>query len=219
MKDSQYNVGSPPDARYLRDNDITQLMVIDTPKKIWIPTIVSRYEPPSYTNDIDEGIFLFEPLRRTLFRSTPWKHGLRDNVIHFIEWKYRTEHNIFKIDKSNTGDLFLILQSFLRTYWNCFVAESIKSVMLEYEFGVATDDATSVCCKKPYYGPHESTVISMHTKVLCDNDWIEQFEGGWGSPIVLASKPHQETIVNIENFVWRICVSYRRLNRVTYPFE
>ena len=38
-------------------------------------------------------------------------------------------------------------------------------------------------------------------------------------PIVLALKPHQETITNIDDFIWRMCVSYRKLNSVTLPFE
>ena len=43
--------------------------------------------------------------------------------------------------------------------------------------------------------------------------------GLWGSMIVLAAKPHQEDITRVEDFVWRMCVSYRKLNSVTHPFE
>jgi hypothetical protein len=35
---------------------------------------------------------------------------------------------------------------------------------------------------------------------------------------VLAPKPHQEHVMNIEEFIWRVCVSFRRLNRVAKPF-
>ena len=38
-------------------------------------------------------------------------------------------------------------------------------------------------------------------------------------PLVLAPKPHQETITNIDDFIWRTCVSYRKPNSVTLPFE
>ena len=48
---------------------------------------------------------------------------------------------------------------------------------------------------------------------------IHCMEGGWGSPIVLAPKPHQEQINDIKDFIWRMCVSYRGLNKVTNPFE
>ena len=45
--------------------------------------------------------------------------------------------------------------------------------------------------------------------------------GGWGSPIpiILAPKPHQEHIIDVDELIWRLCVSYRGLNRVTNPFE
>ena len=56
-------------------------------------------------------------------------------------------------------------------------------------------------------------------EALLKNDWIERCEGPWGSSIVLAAKPHQENVKEIDNFVWRMCVSYRKLNSITKPFE
>ena len=43
--------------------------------------------------------------------------------------------------------------------------------------------------------------------------------GPWGRSIVLASKPHQEHILNIVDFIWIMCVSYRKLNGITKTFE
>ena len=54
---------------------------------------------------------------------------------------------------------------------------------------------------------------------LLNNKWIRRCGGPWGSMVVLAQKPHQEYIKVIEDFVWRLCVSYRRLNAVTKPFQ
>ena len=36
---------------------------------------------------------------------------------------------------------------------------------------------------------------------------------------MLAAKPHQEHIKDIDNFVWIMCVSDRKLNTITKPFE
>ena len=36
---------------------------------------------------------------------------------------------------------------------------------------------------------------------------------------MLAPKPHQEHVSDIEDFVWRMCISYRGLNKITNPFE
>ena len=36
--------------------------------------------------------------------------------------------------------------------------------------------------------------------------------------ILLAPKPHQEEVTSIDDFIWRLCVSYRALNAVTKSF-
>ena len=54
---------------------------------------------------------------------------------------------------------------------------------------------------------------------LFDNGWIERCAGPWGSMIVLAQKPHQEHVTNIDEFIWQMCISYRKLNSITKPFQ
>lgn len=56
-------------------------------------------------------------------------------------------------------------------------------------------------------------------EALLHNDWIEECQGPWGSMIVLAPKPHQEHVTDIKDFIWRMCVSYRKLNSITEKFE
>jgi hypothetical protein len=56
-------------------------------------------------------------------------------------------------------------------------------------------------------------------EVLKANGWIRKCFGVWGSSIILAAKPHQERILSIDDFIWRLCVSYRHLNQVTLPFD
>ena len=194
-------------------------MVIDVPRKVSRPKVASIYQPPLFSNDVDEGIFLFKELGRAVFQPTPWKPGYRNDIIVFDKKNHNDEFFKFKINNASVGAVLPILKNTLKTFWDCFVTESIKRVILGYEFGIDTGNATPVCYRKPHYGPHESTVILKHIKVLLGNDWVEQCQGGWGSPIVLAPKPHQEGVVDIEDFVWRMCVSYRGLNKVTNPFE
>ena len=54
---------------------------------------------------------------------------------------------------------------------------------------------------------------------LLNNKWIRRCGGHLRSMVVLAQNPHQEHINAIEDFVWRMCVSYRRLKAVTKPFQ
>ena len=113
-----------------------------------------------------------------------------------------------------------LVKQLVIAFWDCFDPDGIRRPILGFEFGIDTGNHTPVCCKKPSYGPHESKTIRKSLQVLLSNGWIEKCtEGGCGSPIVLAPKPHQEKITNIEDFVWRMRVSYRGLNRVTNPFE
>ena len=78
-----------------------------------------------------------------------------------------------------------------------------------------------MCCRKPRYGPHESKIIMTQIQVLLANNdgWIRPCYEPWGFSIVLAAKPHQEQVTNIDEFVWCMCVSYRQLNQVTLQFE
>ena len=194
-------------------------MVIDVPRKIWRPKIKCRYKPPLYNKDVDEGIFLFESLGAAVFRPKPWEPGKRTDFILFNKNLHSKEFESVKVNRKGAGALLSTFQAIVRAYWDCFAPEGIRRVILGYEFAIDTGDATPVCCKKPHYGPNEAKVIGKHIRVLKGNDWIENCEGGWGSPIVLAPKPHQESADDIDDFVWRMCVSYRGLNMVTQPFE
>ena len=51
------------------------------------------------------------------------------------------------------------------------------------------------------------------------NGLITDFEGSWDSLLLLATKSHQESCDDINIFVWRLCVSYRPLNRTTLGFK
>ncbi len=43
----------------------------------------------------------------------------------------------------------------------------------------------------------------------------QMHDGLWLFKAVLAAKPHQEHVLNINDFVWRFCVNYVPLNSVT----
>jgi len=54
---------------------------------------------------------------------------------------------------------------------------------------------------------------------MLSDGWIERCPGLWGLMIVLAQKSHQEHIDNIDDFMWCMCVSYRKLKGVTKSFQ
>jgi len=119
--------------------------------------------------------------------------------------------------------LMLILLSVLalsfESYWDRFYSPGIMKPILHFEFAIDTGGLPPVCRRKPRYGPHESKIIMTQIQVLLNNGLIRLCKGAWDSSIILAVKSHQEQVTNIDEFVWRMCVSYRRLNQVTLPFE
>jgi hypothetical protein len=84
-------------------------------------------------------------------------------------------------------------------------------------FNIDTGPAVPICCKPPRYGPHEQRVIGELVKQLEKKGIIKDDDGPWGSQIVLASKPNQGH-VHWSQYVFRLCVSYRKLNGITRPF-
>ena len=61
--------------------------------------------------------------------------------------------------------------------------------------------------------------MDKYIHIIEANDCICDCEGPWGSLILLAPKPHQDSCNNINDFVWSLCTSYCPLNGVTKSFE
>ena len=83
-----------------------------------------------------------------------------------------------------------ILQKLLVEMWDVLAKEGMRKSIRGYEFQIDTGDAKPVNCKTPVFGPHEERVISNLVQQLESKGLIEDDEGPWGSPIVLASKPN-----------------------------
>jgi hypothetical protein len=111
------------------------------------------------------------------------------------------------------------IESLVMKYWDVFYKAGVCKTILGFEFAIDTGGSQPVCCRKPNYGPHESAIILKQQKALIANGWIRKCYGPWESLAVLAPKPHQMDVENIEDFIWHMCVSYRELNSVTLPFE
>ena len=70
----------------------------------------------------------------------------------------------------------------------------------------------------PRYGLHEAKIINKLVTTLESNGLIDDDDDGlWGAMVVLAAKPGQDDIP-VDQFKWRRCISYRKVNQVTKPF-
>ena len=198
----------------------TRTFVIDVPPKIWRPKPVDRYLPLDYANDIDDSVFEFEQYGKAICHPPEPFINVRTDIHVWERERDLPEFNKnFVIGLDVTPETRAAIVDIIESHWDCFYGAGVKLPILYFEFAIDTGASPPVCCKKPRYGPHESKIIMEHLEVLKANGWIRKCFGAWGSSIVLAAKPHQEHVIDICEFIWRLCVSYRRLNQVTLPFE
>ena len=200
---------------------ITNIHSIIVPPKIWRPQVKSEYIPPTYS-DVDESLFLNADFGKAIIiqECPDWNPGSRTDI---RIWNATTDQEEFdknlKIHNDTNPKLQLLIKNLIKKHWDCFYKEGIKQTILGHEFCIDTGNHTPVACRKPKYGPLESTVIQSQVETLVANKQILLCnDSPWLSTIVLAAKPHQEHVTNIKDFIWRMCVSYRALNKITKPF-
>ena len=145
---------------------------------------------------------------------------MRDGIIHFYPLTDAPLLEKLKLRTLVLAPAQTIIRKLVTMYWEFFAEVGIKRSILRFEFAINTEKHTPVCCKKSRYGQHESLFYLKQVKVFLDEGLIEKYATGrWGFPIVLAPKPHHEYVNIVKDLIWRLCVSYRVLNRVISSFE
>ena len=108
------------------------------------------------------------------------------------------------------------MTAIIKKYWRVFSKQGVSTPVKDYECEIDTGDAKPIRCKTPTFGPHETPIIEKAIATLVQLGLADQiFYGEWLSKPLLAAKPHQENVTDIDDFVWRFCVNYIRLNSVT----
>ena len=178
--------------------------MIEVPAKIWRPKVISRYTCPSTPDDIVDDILDYRQFGKCMYKPIhEWTNDTaRTDVIVFNESLHDDElQKDLDFNNSIDTESRLAITNTIKEFWDCFAQEGAIRPILGYEFGIDTDGAKPVCCRKPSYGPYESIIIMEQVTQLKANGWIERCEGPWGSMIVLTQKPHQEKVKNIKDFV------------------
>ena len=108
------------------------------------------------------------------------------------------------------------LTAVIKKYWRVFSKQGVTTPVKGYECEIDTGDAKPIRCKSPTFGPHETPIIEKAIAKLVESGLADQIhDGEWLSKPLLAAKPHQENVTDIDDFVWRFCVNYIALNSVT----
>ena len=87
--------------------------------------------------------------------------------------------------------------------------------MLEFVFCIDTGDAKAVCFRQPTYTIHKGEIMTEHISQLENNNLIRNCAEPWSALLLLAAKPYQESCIDINKFILRLCITYCSLTSVT----
>ena len=128
------------------------------------------------------------------------------------EAKMRKEMDLSHLSPTLQEKVYQII----RDHWSVFDEKGVFVPVKNYECIIDTGSARPIAVKKINYGEMETKIMRKCIAALAKVGHIHQItDGSWLFKAVLAPKPHQEHIANIDDFVWRFCVNYTPLNGVT----
>jgi hypothetical protein len=124
------------------------------------------------------------------------------------------------LDPSLSTDTRNRIISFVKEFWDVFNEAGVKIPIQGYEMITETGNHKPIAVRKPHYGMHEAPIMQKTINKLLDLGFIaKDSTSPWGFRITLAPKPHQEAVVDIDEYIWRFCTNYICLNMVTRPAE
>jgi hypothetical protein len=104
----------------------------------------------------------------------------------------------------------------IQEHWSVFNKKGVFVPIKNYECVIDTRSARPIAVKNILYDELEIKYMRKCIAALAKVGHIRQItDGSWLFKALLAPKPHQEHIKNIDYFVWRFCVNYIPLNGVT----
>ena len=124
-----------------------------------------------------------------------------------------------KIEPNIDPTLRKSIWTVIQDNWDSFYEQGSFRPMFDFELCIDSGVSTLFYYRQSVYGIYERKIMNKHIQILEGNDWICDCEGPWGSLILLAPTPYQEGCTDINDFLWRLCVSYRPLNSTTKIFE
>ena len=183
---------------------------------------------PDQSNEYDLVLHDIDgsPILRKLRHPMPDLNGPIDPCFNhpFIA----KQHEALVCKKMNLSHLDPDLQekiySAIREYKSVFDEWGVFIPVKNYKCVIDTGNARPIAVNIILYGEHETVIMRKCISALAKVGHIRQVtDGSWLFNALLAAKPHQEHVINIEDFVWHFCVNYIPLNGVThviaYPIQ
>jgi hypothetical protein len=115
-----------------------------------------------------------------------------------------------------SADLSNRVRSFVEELWDIFREDGVQIPVHGYEMDINTGKHKPIAVRKPHYGLHEAPIMQKTINKLLELKFIKpDVLSPWGFQITLAPKPHQEAIMDIDDYTWQFCVNYLMLNMIT----
>jgi len=96
----------------------------------------------------------------------------------------------------------LELTNLIKQYWRVFWNEGITMPIKDYECEIDTGNTRPIACRNPTFGPRELPITEKAIAKHIELGHVKQIhESAWLSKPLLAPKPHQENVTDIDNFV------------------
>ena len=93
------------------------------------------------------------------------------------------------------------LTSAIKDNWLVFNPDGVKHTLIGYECDIDTGDARPISCGNVNYGPRDFKVMEQHISALVQMKHLYQISHSrWMSKLLLALKPHHETVYGIVGF-------------------
>ena len=195
------------------------MQVITVPPKIWRPKAKNNYKPTVCT-DVNDELYVLRSYGKSIIRSPKWKSHLRTDLILWDESSFTCELvKDLRIDNGIDPTIRQSVINIIHDNWDSFCEQEAARHIFDFDFCLDTGNSKPDYYRQPSYGIHERKIMNAHIQIIEDNDWICDYESAWGSLLLLSPKPHQEGCNDINDFVWRLYVSYRPLNGITKNFE
>ncbi len=108
------------------------------------------------------------------------------------------------------------IYALVKKYWSVFDDKGVFVPVKKYECVNDTRDAKPIAIEKILYGPREIPIMQTAIAALKKVGHIQQItDRSWLFKALLAPKPHQEHMCDIDKFIWHFYVNYILLNFVT----
>ena len=115
-----------------------------------------------------------------------------------------TELNIAHLAHFQCSILIVVI----KLYWRIFSKKGVICPVKNYECKIDSGNACHIACKIPSFVPLETPHIEKAIAKLVELGHAKQIhDGAWLSKPLLPTKPHQENVTDIKDFLWHFCIS------------